>query len=149
MDAKYIPIKVIECGLLGPLSPHKLPKGGRFAAWEQPQLYSEEVRTGFEILAQLVLKHGARMWETPLPECARRSLAEPTLPGSAEAIRKLWAEREKMARSDLRADVDIELWCRHCKCAIERASSFERIDELVAFVATDSCQGKIKPDRVE
>jgi hypothetical protein len=27
--------------------------------------------------------------------------------------------------------------------------AFERIDELVAFVLTDSCQGEIKPDRVE
>jgi hypothetical protein len=54
-----------------------------------------------------------------------------------------------MARSLLSADVHIDLWCRHCKCAIEWASSFERIDELVAFVVTDPGQGKIKPDRVE
>ena len=26
------------------------PKGGHFAAWEQPQLFSEEVRTGFKSL---------------------------------------------------------------------------------------------------
>ena len=74
---------------------------------------------------------------------------EPALPGSAEAIWKHWAKRKKMARSLLSADVHIDLWCRHCKCAIERASSFERIDELVAFVVTDPGQGKIKPDRVE
>jgi len=29
---------------------NKLPKGGHFAAWEQPQLFSEEVRTGFRSL---------------------------------------------------------------------------------------------------
>jgi pimeloyl-ACP methyl ester carboxylesterase len=29
---------------------NRLPKGGHFAAWEQPQLFSEEVRTGFRSL---------------------------------------------------------------------------------------------------
>jgi len=29
---------------------NKLPKGGHFAAWEQPQFYSEEVRAGFRTL---------------------------------------------------------------------------------------------------
>jgi pimeloyl-ACP methyl ester carboxylesterase len=29
---------------------NKLPKGGHFAAWEQPHLFSEEVRTGFRSL---------------------------------------------------------------------------------------------------
>ena len=29
---------------------NKLPKGGHFAAWEQPQLFSEELRTGFRSL---------------------------------------------------------------------------------------------------
>jgi len=29
---------------------NKLPKGGHFAAWEQPQLFSEEVRAGFRSL---------------------------------------------------------------------------------------------------
>jgi pimeloyl-ACP methyl ester carboxylesterase len=29
---------------------NKLPKGGHFAAWEQPKLFSEEVRAGFESL---------------------------------------------------------------------------------------------------
>jgi hypothetical protein len=29
---------------------NKLDKGGRFAAWEQPQLFSEEVRAGFRPL---------------------------------------------------------------------------------------------------
>ena len=29
---------------------NKLPKGGHFAAWEQPQYYSEEVRAGFRSL---------------------------------------------------------------------------------------------------
>jgi pimeloyl-ACP methyl ester carboxylesterase len=29
---------------------NKVPKGGHFAAWEQPQLFSEEVRAGFKPL---------------------------------------------------------------------------------------------------
>ena len=29
---------------------NKLDKGGHFAAWEQPQLFSEEVRAGFRSL---------------------------------------------------------------------------------------------------
>jgi hypothetical protein len=29
---------------------NKLPKGGHFAAWEQPQLFSEEARAGFRSL---------------------------------------------------------------------------------------------------
>ena len=29
---------------------NKLPKGTHFAAWEQPQFYSEEVRVGFRPL---------------------------------------------------------------------------------------------------
>ena len=29
---------------------NKLPKGGHFAAWEQPQLFTEEVRSGFRSL---------------------------------------------------------------------------------------------------
>jgi hypothetical protein len=81
------------------------------------------------------------MWQRKLlPKTSRRS---------AEAIWKHWAKRKKMARSLLSADVHIDIWCRHCKCAIEWASSFERIDELVAFVVTYPGQGKIKPDRVE
>jgi pimeloyl-ACP methyl ester carboxylesterase len=35
---------------------NKLPKGGHFAAWEQPQLLSEEVRAGFRSLRQEVAK---------------------------------------------------------------------------------------------
>ena len=31
---------------------NKLDKGGHFAAWEQPELFSEEVRTGFRTLRQ-------------------------------------------------------------------------------------------------
>jgi pimeloyl-ACP methyl ester carboxylesterase len=31
---------------------NKLPKGGHFAAWEQPQFYSEEVRAGLRPLRQ-------------------------------------------------------------------------------------------------
>jgi pimeloyl-ACP methyl ester carboxylesterase len=33
---------------------NKLPKGGHFAAWEQPQLYSEEVRSGLRSLRQSI-----------------------------------------------------------------------------------------------
>jgi pimeloyl-ACP methyl ester carboxylesterase len=29
---------------------NKLPKGGHFAAWEQPKLLSEEIRAGFKSL---------------------------------------------------------------------------------------------------
>ena len=29
---------------------NKVPKGGHFAAWEQPQIFSDEVRTGFRSL---------------------------------------------------------------------------------------------------
>jgi pimeloyl-ACP methyl ester carboxylesterase len=31
---------------------NKLDRGGHFAAWEQPQLFSEEVRAGFRPLRQ-------------------------------------------------------------------------------------------------
>jgi pimeloyl-ACP methyl ester carboxylesterase len=33
---------------------NKLPKGGHFAAWEQPQFYSEEVRTGLRTLRKSI-----------------------------------------------------------------------------------------------
>ncbi len=33
---------------------NKLPKGGHFAAWEQPQYYSEEVRTGLRTLRKSI-----------------------------------------------------------------------------------------------
>jgi pimeloyl-ACP methyl ester carboxylesterase len=29
---------------------NKLPKGGHFAAWEQPKLFAEEIRAGFRSL---------------------------------------------------------------------------------------------------
>ncbi len=35
---------------------NKLPKGGHFAAWEQPQLFSHEVRAGFRSLRSKVAK---------------------------------------------------------------------------------------------
>jgi pimeloyl-ACP methyl ester carboxylesterase len=35
---------------------NKLPKGGHFAAWEQPQLFSQEVRAGFRSLRSGVAK---------------------------------------------------------------------------------------------
>jgi pimeloyl-ACP methyl ester carboxylesterase len=31
---------------------NKVDKGGHFAAWEQPQLFSEEVRAGFRLCAK-------------------------------------------------------------------------------------------------
>jgi pimeloyl-ACP methyl ester carboxylesterase len=38
---------------------NKLPKGGHFAAWEQPQLLSEELRTGFRSLRSAAVKSAA------------------------------------------------------------------------------------------
>jgi pimeloyl-ACP methyl ester carboxylesterase len=38
---------------------NRLPKGGHFAAWEQPQLLSEEVRTGFRSLRSSAMKSAA------------------------------------------------------------------------------------------
>jgi hypothetical protein len=35
---------------------NKLPKGGHFAAFEQPQLFSQEVRAGFRTLRSGVAK---------------------------------------------------------------------------------------------
>jgi pimeloyl-ACP methyl ester carboxylesterase len=35
---------------------NRLPKGGHFAAWEQPQLFSEELRTGFRSLRSNLAK---------------------------------------------------------------------------------------------
>jgi pimeloyl-ACP methyl ester carboxylesterase len=32
---------------------NKVEKGGHFAAWEQPQLFSEEVRAGFRSLRKI------------------------------------------------------------------------------------------------
>jgi pimeloyl-ACP methyl ester carboxylesterase len=29
---------------------NRLPKGGHFAAWEQPELFTQEVRAGFKTL---------------------------------------------------------------------------------------------------
>ena len=37
-------------------SDNKLDKGGHFAAWEQPQLFSEEVRASFRSLRSNVAK---------------------------------------------------------------------------------------------
>ena len=33
---------------------NRLPKGGHFAAWEQPQLLSDEVRAGFRPLRKSI-----------------------------------------------------------------------------------------------
>jgi pimeloyl-ACP methyl ester carboxylesterase len=38
---------------------NRLPKGGHFAAWEQPQLLSEEVRAGFRSLRSSAMKSAA------------------------------------------------------------------------------------------
>jgi pimeloyl-ACP methyl ester carboxylesterase len=38
---------------------NRLPKGGHFAAWEQPKLLSEEIRTGFRSLRSRVVKSAA------------------------------------------------------------------------------------------
>jgi pimeloyl-ACP methyl ester carboxylesterase len=38
---------------------NRLPKGGHFAAWEQPQFLSEEIRTGFRSLRSAVTKPDA------------------------------------------------------------------------------------------
>ena len=38
---------------------NKLDKGGHFAAWEQPQLFSEEVRAGFRSLRKSFLEEEA------------------------------------------------------------------------------------------
>jgi pimeloyl-ACP methyl ester carboxylesterase len=38
---------------------NRLPKGGHFAAWEQPQLFSEEVRVGFRSLRELAQQSAA------------------------------------------------------------------------------------------
>jgi len=38
---------------------NRLPKGGHFAAWEQPQLLSEEIRTGFRPLRSVAVKSAA------------------------------------------------------------------------------------------
>jgi pimeloyl-ACP methyl ester carboxylesterase len=35
---------------------HRLPKGGHFAAWEEPQLFSEELRAGFRPLREALPK---------------------------------------------------------------------------------------------
>jgi pimeloyl-ACP methyl ester carboxylesterase len=33
---------------------NKVDKGGHFAAWEQPKLFSEEVRAGFRPLREMI-----------------------------------------------------------------------------------------------
>ena len=38
---------------------NKLDKGGHFAAWEQPEIFSEELRAGFRPLLQTILKPAA------------------------------------------------------------------------------------------
>ena len=39
---------------------HEVDRGGHFAAWEQPQLFSEEVRAGFRPLRWLADNQGGR-----------------------------------------------------------------------------------------
>jgi pimeloyl-ACP methyl ester carboxylesterase len=43
-------IRPHSCPDLRATTDNKLDKGGHFAAWEQPQLFSEEVRAGFRPL---------------------------------------------------------------------------------------------------
>jgi len=38
---------------------HKVEKGGHFAAWEEPQTFSEEVRAGFRTLRSGAMKSTA------------------------------------------------------------------------------------------
>jgi hypothetical protein len=38
---------------------NRLPKGGHFAAWEQPKLFTEELRAGFRSLRPLAVKSAA------------------------------------------------------------------------------------------
>ena len=44
---------------------NKLDKGGHFAAWEQPKLFTEELRAGFRSSAQIGLKMTARASRAP------------------------------------------------------------------------------------
>ena len=52
----------------------KLPKGGHFAAWEQPMLFSEEVRAGFRSLRWLE-REAARTRCAPPQSSTRRNLS--------------------------------------------------------------------------
>ena len=44
------PATLGRAGLSEPIHYHRLPKGGHFAAWEQPELFSEELRATFRSL---------------------------------------------------------------------------------------------------
>ena len=44
---------------------NKLDKGGHFAAWEQPQLFSEEVRAELQTAAQIVARAARSGFSTP------------------------------------------------------------------------------------
>jgi hypothetical protein len=44
---------------------NKVDKGGHYAAWEQPQLFSEEIRAGFKSLRSGVAKSAARSEHGP------------------------------------------------------------------------------------
>ena len=68
---------------------NKLPKGGHFAAWEQPKLFSEEVRAGFRSLRQ-----GSSQEREDDPEKAKvrrhgtRATCRASTAGTSEAPRR-------------------------------------------------------------
>jgi pimeloyl-ACP methyl ester carboxylesterase len=49
-DLYYLPRSWAERAYPKLIHYNKLPKGGHFAAWEQPQLLTEEMRVGFRSL---------------------------------------------------------------------------------------------------
>jgi len=46
---------------IGRIHYNRLPKGGHFAAWEQPQFLSQEIRTGLRSLRSAVAKSDANL----------------------------------------------------------------------------------------
>lgn len=59
-------------------SQHKVAKGGHFAAWEQPKLFSEEVRAGFRPLRELEGTGGAYEVHGASPGSTRQRLKTQT-----------------------------------------------------------------------
>jgi pimeloyl-ACP methyl ester carboxylesterase len=78
---------------------NKLNKGGHFAAWEQPELFSEEVRAAFSSL-----RNGRSLW---------RSTAE-----TATDIRPFHVEVPEEQLDDLRRRIGATRWC----CSIHWAT---------------------------
>jgi hypothetical protein len=49
-------------------------KGGHYAAWEQPQIFAEELRAAFRRCADLACVSGALSWGAPLDaNCSSRA----------------------------------------------------------------------------